>query len=334
MRILLTLFFAVLFVGCSESNTSNAAYNKQKVTFPSKNILGFENLFDAGLNTQEDQEVFGVLHFPDNYDVTKPYPTIVAVHGSSNWREHHLKYIEQMRQADFIVFAIHPFDSRGVNSTVGNQINVTSETIIYEMAMSLNLLWDDPRVDNTKIYAAGWSLGGTATIFNAWMPLQMALNKPGASYAGYLMWYPGCLALPDNNDWDSDVLQIYMGEEDNYTSPKPCVQMVSEINEGGGDATITLYPRSFHSFDGPNPLHLMPEAYSWSGCNFRLNAVTKKVYDPANTELESGLEFSDPQARLDAYRSCAVKGEVMAGFSPEYRNAAFDDLGKLLPSLR
>jgi dienelactone hydrolase len=334
MRILLTLIFAVLFVGCSESNTSNAAYNKQKVTFPSKNILGFENLFDAGLNTQEDQEVFGVLHFPDNYDVTKPYPTIVAVHGSSNWREHHLKYIEQMRQADFIVFAIHPFDSRGVNSTVGNQINVTSETIIYEMAMSLNLLWDDPRVDNTKIYAAGWSLGGTATIFNAWMPLQMALNKPGASYAGYLMWYPGCLALPDNNDWDSDVLQIYMGEEDNYTSPKPCVQMVSEINEGGGDATITLYPRSFHSFDGPNPLHLMPEAYSWSSCNFRLNAVTKKVYDPANTELESGLEFSDPQARLDAYRSCAVKGEVMAGFSPEYRNAAFDDLGKLLPSLR
>ena len=334
MRILLTLIFAVLFVGCSESNTSNAAYNKQKVTFPSKNILGFENLFDAGLNTQEDQEVFGVLHFPDNYDVTKPYPTIVAVHGSSNWREHHLKYIEQMRQADFIVFAIHPFDSRGVNSTVGNQINVTSETIIYEMAMSLNLLWDDPRVDNTKIYAAGWSLGGTATIFNAWMPLQMALNKPGASYAGYLMWYPGCLALPDNNDWDSDVLQIYMGEEDNYTSPKPCVQMVSEINEGGGDATITLYPRSFHSFDGPNPLHLMPEAYSWSSCNFRLNAVSKKVYDPANTELESGLEFSDPQARLDAYRSCAVKGEVMAGFSPEYRNAAFDDLGKLLPSLR
>ena len=334
MRILLTLFFAVLFVGCSESNTSNAAYNKQKVTFPSKNILGFENLFDAGLNTQEDQEVFGILHFPDNYDVTKPYPTIVAVHGSSNWREHHLKYIEQMRQADFIVFAIHPFDSRGVNSTVGNQINVTSETIIYEMAMSLNLLWDDPRVDNTKIYAAGWSLGGTATIFNAWMPLQMALNKPGASYAGYLMWYPGCLALPDNNDWDSDVVQIYMGEEDNYTSPKPCVQMVSEINEGGGDATITLYPRSFHSFDGPNPLHLMPEAYSWSSCNFRLNAVTKKVYDPANTELESGLEFSDPQARLDAYRSCAVKGEVMAGFSPEYRNAAFDDLGKLLPSLR
>ena len=51
-----------------------------------------------------------------------------------------------MRQAGFIVLAMHPFDSRGVDSTVGNQINVTSETVIYDMAMSLNLLWDDPEL--------------------------------------------------------------------------------------------------------------------------------------------------------------------------------------------
>ena len=334
MRIFLTLILTFLLASCAETNVPEATYPKEKISFPSKNILGFENLFNEGLNAQEDLEVFGVLHFPDDYNAAQSYPAIVASHGSSNWREHHLKYIEQMRQADFIVFAMHPFDSRGVNSTVGNQINVTSETMIYEMAMSLNLLWDDPRIDATKIYAAGWSLGGTAAIFNAWMPLQRALNTPDASYAGYLMWYPGCLALPDNNDWDSDIFQIYMGEEDNYTPPEPCIQMVSEINEGGGDATITLYPRSFHSFDGPIPLHLMPDAYSWNNCKFRLNAVTKKVYDPASADLKTGLEFSDPQARLDAYRSCAVKGEVMAGFSPEYKNAAFQDLEKLLPSLR
>ena len=330
MRIIITLILTVLLTNCSESNISETTYLTEKITFPSKNILGFEHLFDGGLDDQEDLEVFGVLHFPDNYDATVLYPTIVASHGSSNWREHHLKYIEQMRQADFIVFAMHPFDSRGVNSTVGNQINVTSETMIYEMAMSLNLLWDDPRIDNTKIYAAGWSLGGTAAIFNAWMPLQEALNKPGASYAGYLMWYPGCLALPDNNNWDSDVFQIYMGEDDNYTPPEPCVQMVSEINDGGGDATITLYPRSFHSFDGPISLHLTPDAYSWNNCKFKLNAVTKKVYDPINPDLE----FSDPTARKSAYRSCAVKGDVMAGYSPEYKNAAYEDLDKLLPSLR
>jgi len=224
---------------------------------------------------------------------------------------------------------MHPFNSRGVDSTVGNQINVTSETVIHDMAMSLNLLWDDPRINNQKIYAAGWSLGGTATLFNGWLPLQKALNKTGASYAGYLMWYPGCLALPDLNEWDKDLMQIYIGEEDNWTPPQPCKDLVMNINAEGGNAYIELYPNSFHSFDGPQPLRLIPDAYSWADCKLKLNAETKRVYDPQNPSLD----FSDPKSRRAAYESCAVKGEVMAGANPEYKNAAYEHLSQLLPKL-
>ena len=324
------VIFALLFIcGCSESVQIEQTYQTEKIKYDSKNILGFENLFGSGLEVQENVEVFGVLHFPDNYDSLKKYPAVVASHGSSNWRAHHLKYIEQIRQAGFIVFAMHPFDSRGVNSTVGNQINVTSETVIYDMAMSLNLLWDDQRIDNQKIYAAGWSLGGTAALFNGWMPLQTSLNKNGASFAGYLMWYPGCLALPDVNEWDKDLMQIYIGEEDNWTPPQPCRELVADINSQGGNAFIEIYPNSFHSFDGPQPLRLIPDAYSWAECKLKLNAETKKVYDPSNALLD----FSDPKLRRAAYESCAKKGEVMAGASPEYKNAAHDHLATLLPKL-
>mgnify|MGYP001227184991 FL=1 len=324
------VIFALLFLfGCSESVQIEQTYQTEKIKYDSKNILGFENLFGTGLEVQKDVEVFGVLHFPDNYDSLKKYPAVIASHGSSNWRAHHLKYIEQIRQAGFIVFAMHPFDSRGVNSTVGNQINVTSETVIYDMAMSLNLLWDDQRIDNQKIYAAGWSLGGTATLFNGWMPLQTSLNKNGASFAGYLMWYPGCLALPDLNEWDKDLMQIYIGEEDNWTPPQPCKELVADINSQGGNAFIEIYPNSFHSFDGPQPLRLIPDAYSWAECKLKLNAETKKVYDPSNALLD----FSDPKLRRAAYESCAKKGEVMAGASPEYKNAAHNHLATLLPKL-
>ena len=324
------VIFALLFLfGCSEPAQIEQTYQTEKMKYDSKNILGFENLFGSGLEAQEDVEVFGVLHFPDNYNSLKKYPAVVASHGSSNWRAHHLKYIEQIRQAGFIVFAMHPFDSRGVNSTVGNQINVTSETVIYDMAMSLNLLWDDQRIDNQKIYAAGWSLGGTAALFNGWMPLQASLNKNGASFDGYLMWYPGCLALPDLNEWDKDLMQIYIGEEDNWTPPQPCKELVADINSQGGNAFIEIYPNSFHSFDGPQPLRLIPDAYSWAECKLKLNAETMKVYDPSNTLLD----FSDPKLRRAAYESCAKKGEVMAGASPEYKNAAHDHLATLLPKL-
>ena len=331
MKFYQAFFVLLLIFGCSQSGQTEKTYSykTERIEYASKNILGFENLFGDGLELQEDEEVFGILHFPDNYDSSKQYPAIVASHGSSNWRAHHLKYLEQMRQADFIVFAMHPFDSRGVDSTVGNQINVTSETVIHDMAMSLNLLWDDPRINNQKIYAAGWSLGGTATLFNGWLPLQKALNKTGASYAGYLMWYPGCLALPDLNEWDKDLMQIYIGEEDNWTPPQPCKDLVMNINAEGGNAYIELYPNSFHSFDGPQPLRLIPDAYSWADCKLKLNAETKRVYDPQNPSLD----FSDPRSRRAAYESCAVKGEVMAGANPEYKNAAYEHLSQLLPKL-
>jgi len=329
MKFIQFIVLSFFIFGCSQSANVEPIYLTEKVKYPSKNILGFENLFGGGLNAQKDIEIFGVLHFPDNYNSLKKYPAVVASHGSSNWRAHHLKYLEKMRQAGFIVFAMHPFDSRNVDSTVGNQINVTSETVIYDMAMSLNLLWDDPRIDNAKIYAAGWSLGGTATLFNGWVPLQNSINKSGASFAGYLMWYPGCLALPDLNQWDKDLMQIYIGEEDNWTPPQPCKDLVSDINKQGGNANIELYPNSFHSFDGPQPLRLIPEAYSWAECKLKLNADTKKVYDPQNRSLD----FSDPKLRRAAYESCAVKGEVMAGASPEYKNAAYEHLTELLSKL-
>ena len=325
------ILFTILFfvAGCSDLKNEKPAYLTEKIFYPSKNILGFENIFNSNLGTQNDVEIFGVMHFPDNYDSAKKYPLVIASHGSYNWRSHHLKYLEQMRNANFIVFAMHPFDSRNVKSTVGNQINLTSETVIYDMAMTLNLLWDDPRIDNQKIYAAGWSLGGTATLFNAWLPLQNALNKSGASFSGYLMWYPGCLALPDLNSWDKDLMQIYIGEEDNWTPPQPCIDLVKQINFEGGNAFIELYPNSFHSFDGPKPLRLIPNAYSWANCELKLNAETKKVYDP-NNKL---LDFSDPKLRRQAYESCATKGEVMAGANPEYKNAAYEHLATLLPQL-
>jgi dienelactone hydrolase len=329
MKFIQFIVLSFFIFGCSQSANVEPTYLTEKVKYPSKNILGFENLFGGGLNAQKDIEIFGVLHFPDNYNSLKKYPAVVASHGSSNWRAHHLKYLEKMRQAGFIVFAMHPFDSRNVDSTVGNQINVTSETVIYDMAMSLNLLWDDPRIDNAKIYGAGWSLGGTATLFNGWVPLQNSINKSGASFAGYLMWYPGCLALPDLNQWDKDLMQIYIGEEDNWTPPQPCKDLVSDINKQGGNANIELYPNSFHSFDGPQPLRLIPEAYSWAECKLKLNADTKKVYDPQNRSLD----FSDPKLRRAAYESCAVKGEVMAGASPEYKNAAYEHLTELLSKL-
>ncbi len=69
--------------------------------------------------------------------------------------------------------------------------------------------------------------------------------------------------------------------------------IVLEINAIGGNAFIEIYPNSFHSFDGPQPLRLIPDAYSWANCKLKLNSKTKKVYDPKMNQLD----FSNPKLR-------------------------------------
>ena len=83
------LILSALFVfiySCSDTvkETNSGTYKQEKLFFKSKNIYGFENLFDGNLESQKDQDAFGILHFPDNYDVEKKYPLVIASHGSLN----------------------------------------------------------------------------------------------------------------------------------------------------------------------------------------------------------------------------------------------------------
>ena len=119
------------------------ANNEEKMTYLSKNIIGFENMFGDKINDQPDQEVFGYLRFPDDANETNKYPLIIASHGSSNWRDHHMKYLEQMRQAGYAVFAMHLFDSRDISSTVGNSSFLSGIMFSLEFPLnpSANLTW-------------------------------------------------------------------------------------------------------------------------------------------------------------------------------------------------
>ncbi len=81
MKYIQILPLALLIFSCSQPVEDKPTYLTEKIEYASKNILGFENLFGDGLNAQKNLEIFGVMHFPDNYDLREKYPAIVASHG-------------------------------------------------------------------------------------------------------------------------------------------------------------------------------------------------------------------------------------------------------------
>ena len=92
-KLIQLLLPVILFAGCSPQQPPEANYLQEKITYSSKNIIGFENLFGEALQTQEDIEIFGIMHFPDDYESKQKYPVIVASHRSLLWRAHHLDYL-------------------------------------------------------------------------------------------------------------------------------------------------------------------------------------------------------------------------------------------------
>ena len=77
----LSSIFLFIF-SCSETsdNKSTDGYLKERINYQSKNIYGFENLFD-GRSLQANQDVLA-YHFPDEY-VHPKISIVIASHGSS-----------------------------------------------------------------------------------------------------------------------------------------------------------------------------------------------------------------------------------------------------------
>ena len=75
--LLLTLIFVLS--SCSYQDKEKHSYPIEKIFYSSKNIFGFENIFGENLYTKDDVEIFGVLHFPDNYDPSRKYPLVIAL---------------------------------------------------------------------------------------------------------------------------------------------------------------------------------------------------------------------------------------------------------------
>ena len=63
------------------------------------------------LDSQEKQQVYGVLTFPDGFKSTTKYPVIIAVAGSNGWSDHHHDYLSIYRKMglqllNYVVFKV------------------------------------------------------------------------------------------------------------------------------------------------------------------------------------------------------------------------------------
>ena len=117
-------------------------FGQEVISLSSANPFGFKDVI-TNLDQQDEQEVDAILKLPTGQG---PFPLVIGVAGSLDWGSHHLQYLEMFRSIGIATLEIQSFSSRGIKSTVGSQVEVTTATMILDAYKALDKLSSHPNI--------------------------------------------------------------------------------------------------------------------------------------------------------------------------------------------
>ena len=214
----------------------------------------------------------------------------------------------------FATFELNSFKSRRIESTVGDQTQVTTAAMILDAYRALEILSDHPNIKKDKISITGWSLGGAVTFFSAWIPLKNAINK-NLQFASHLAFYPPCFFEPENLEFSDSPIHILIGELDDWTPSDPCNTLVDKL-KNKINIDITVYKDSHHGFDRRGGLEINEKGYSFKDCTFKLTEDGYVLMNYLN------IPMSNSFLQKIGFLFCTSRGVTIGGNS-EARNKSF-----------
>ncbi len=275
----------------------------EKIVFTSSNPYTFEEIISKSKNSK--QIVYGKLVIPyDSLNPEKKFPLVIGVAGSEGWRDHHYDYLKMYQKSGFATFELNSFKSRNIESTVGTQNEVTVAAIVVDAYKALETLSKHPLIIKEKISITGWSLGGGVTLFSAWNPIKETLGN-NIQFASHLAFYPPCFFDFENLDFSDVPIHILIGESDDWTPAKPCVEFVDKLERK--NINITVYKDSHHGFDREGGLEFNENGYSFKNCMFEVNSKGDILMNYLN------IPMSNPFLQKLGFLFCVDRGVTIGG---------------------
>ncbi len=299
-KYLKTYFFLLIFFFNYNIFSQNI---NEKIVFTSSNPYTFEEIISKSKNPK--QIVYGKLVIPyDSLNPDKKFPLVIGVAGSEGWRDHHYDYLKMYQKSGFATFELNSFKSRNIESTVGTQNEVTVAAIVVDAYNALETLSKHPLIIKEKISITGWSLGGGVTLFSAWNPIKETLGN-NIQFASHLAFYPPCFFDFENLDFSDVPIHILIGESDDWTPAKPCLEFVDKLERK--NINITVYKDSHHGFDREGGLEFNENGYSFKNCMFEVNSKGDILMNYLN------IPMSNPFLQKLGFLFCVDRGVTIGG---------------------
>ena len=226
----------------------------EALTIPSANPKNFHQAI-SDTDAMPRQDLWGKLFLPEG---PGPFPVVIIAPGSLGLQQHHATLAAVITDAAIAACAIDPFGTRGVLSTVANQVQFSFAASAWDVLAAAEVLAARPDIDPARIGAQGHSRGGSAVLNAASVHLAAAANAP--KLVGVYGAYPWSGQQFLNPAVGSTRVRAIIGDRDDWCSPMQVQGHIQAIRLAGGDATVRIVPGAPHSFDRTAPLEHMPHA--------------------------------------------------------------------------
>ena len=202
----------------------------------------------------------------------EPRATVVALHGCGGMYStlpsrhddlslRHRAMAELLTREGYAVLFPDSFRPRGrdeICTLENRRRTITVTTRRQDAQGALAYLQTRPDIAPDRVATLGWSHGGSAVLatLNARVPAAAAWKDRPAAPAYFragVAFYPGCAeSLRGRGGYSvAAPLTLFIGGADDWTAPQPCVDLADRLVAAGEPVTITVYPDTYHGFDGP-----------------------------------------------------------------------------------
>ena len=248
----LAAIFAVL-VAWGWSGPGAADQTEQTVTFRSA---------DQDLTGGNPTMLTGVLMRPEG---NGPFPAIVLLHSCYGLRESDGSEVKRfyfwaryLRDQGFVTLLVDSYGPRGLQRLCPlperDRPIKTDRERVRDAYGALLYIQSRKDVLARSVGVMGWSNGGQAAIWtigdsHSGRPASL----PEGDFRAALALYPGGCQQALRAKWKTNIpFLMLIGEADDWTGAKPCVDLTSSAKATGAPVEITLYPGAHHAFDEPD----------------------------------------------------------------------------------
>jgi dienelactone hydrolase len=237
-------------------------------------------------------------------------PAMVIVHGFggvSDAREGF--WARELAAFGVATLVVESFTARGVGSSIDDQSRVSTAQGVRDAYAALGYLAQQEFVDPRRIAVMGMSWGGTVALRAA----DRRRQGDGPAFAASIPLYPGCVAQYRNPQPGAPLL-VLIGERDDYSGLRTCVEYVARIRAAGGAAQVRVYRDAHHGFDGDAGTSevFSPQAHNYRDCVLYIEDDGTTTYGRTGEPLASAQKAFDLMRRDCMRRGATVGGNARA----------------------